>query len=520
MVAMKRTFRNRGGLPWWYWRRRANRDARVKGVAFRPVDVSDQDALIDVGGLSYDFKTADTEWVIQRRSPTENLLRFEVQEGFRAPFDEINDRPQIRSEIGGRETLSGEIWIAFDVQLPDVSGLLASGTTMICQMKARETVDKPDPGAPIFRIDALGQGLTISTSGTATDPAPVPFLETVTRLISYPMQAGIWDRILVRLVPDPSNAELDVWRNGEQVLSLTGIPMGYVGYDYRSRFGLYADQEIGSLVSYHANMLTGADLSGLISNPPPLPSLYSLGSRDEAENPYAGWEPLTGLEGTLIKWWTADDAASLDLDAGAVTAWRDQVTGASLEQVTPAARPSLSADAFAGAPCLVFDGAGDFLNAESIFDLPSGSDACEIWAVVDQESLSTDAANRTLFAYGGTGFNFRRVQKSILSTQNRVRGQVGDGAAVLAVYSGDIFFGREIIGFRVSPSTAFCRLGYGAESSVAAVPATGTTRTRVGCSTSTTPADFWSGKVRHILVTEPLSVDQRPPFLAWLANQI
>lgn len=35
MPAMKRTFRNRGGMPWWYWRRVANR------VSGKPWSISD-----------------------------------------------------------------------------------------------------------------------------------------------------------------------------------------------------------------------------------------------------------------------------------------------------------------------------------------------------------------------------------------------------------------------------------------------------------------------------------------------
>lgn len=48
MPAMRRTFRSRGGLPWWHWRRVANRLARVAEAAAEPEWVAGTNSSIAI----------------------------------------------------------------------------------------------------------------------------------------------------------------------------------------------------------------------------------------------------------------------------------------------------------------------------------------------------------------------------------------------------------------------------------------------------------------------------------------
>jgi len=258
-----------------------------------PVDVSRQAAKIDLGGALYDFSTPNASWAVQRPSGLADVLRFEVNAGFYAPYDALNKRPYLRTEINADTTHDGEFWLAFDYMLPDADHLLSLGdeSTMISQLKAQAYRGHADPGSPMFRIDAKADGLYVRTAGTGTTPTPVPYSGSNIRLKDFPMVSNKWDRFVVRIKTGPGGTgELDFYRNGRKAISLTGLAIGYVDYSYYAKFGIYSDETIKHLVGYAANMEVGPDLSYRLVSPPALPP---IGDGMGAGNPPAGTNLVT-----------------------------------------------------------------------------------------------------------------------------------------------------------------------------------------------------------------------------------
>lgn len=241
--------------------------ADFDGDVFRAVPDQGQRTRIEVAGEQYLLSRPDAAWSLQGEKGGGNLLRFEIREGFRAPFDQDRDRPYIRSEINGVTDYPGGVWLAFDVYFPDIETLLPTGTTMIAQVKARATRDHPDPGPPVLRIDALSTGIYVRI-GQMNDKKA----STVTIGQLESLRERTWDRFIANVVPG-AHGSVRVWRNGEMVLDRSGISVGFDGFDSYVKFGVYANDTIGSQVVIHANLRQGKDLSPLINHPLPLPDV-------------------------------------------------------------------------------------------------------------------------------------------------------------------------------------------------------------------------------------------------------
>lgn len=266
-----------------------------------PVVVTNQDAQITVGGHRYDFSCADVPWSTQKSLGNENFYRFETRQGYRAPFDQSGDRPYLRGELNGKEYYSGTIWAAFDVVIEDVSRLELSTDTdsshMIFQIKAQAFTGNPDPGAPIFRIDAYRDMIAVAMSGTATSPPPIPFTTTVRQAEDVPPVSGSFERFVVKVVPGPTgNGTIDVWRNGVHIVAKTGLTIGYVGYTYYVKFGTYAHSSITTpMVLCYANMDQGADLASRLVSPPPLPGRFPSRAAPAGGNLFVNGDFSTGM---------------------------------------------------------------------------------------------------------------------------------------------------------------------------------------------------------------------------------
>lgn len=241
-----------------------------------------------------------------------------------------------------------------------------------------------------------------------------------------------------------------------------------------------------------------------------------------AGTPYAlsqgvGGSPVTILGASLLGWWTADRADLFTLSGAQVSAWRDVVAGYELSQAIGGSRPLFSATSFNGAPGVTLDGSDDELTLAST-PFPTGANPCEVWAIVQQDTAVGDATLRRLFSYGGNSANTRRtVNRALVGGVNRANITAGTGAAEPTTTNTNVdFSSRHMLRAQFTGTAIPVDVdGVAAAAPTAAVPATGTTRTRMGANTGDTALGFYQGIVRDLLVTLPLSTDVAAALQAW-----
>jgi hypothetical protein len=226
--------------------------------------------------------------------------------------------------------------------------------------------------------------------------------------------------------------------------------------------------------------------------------------------------PISILGSKVLAWWTADRTNLITLSGSQITSWKDVVAGYDCVQAVSGARPLWSATSFNGAPAATFDAGDDELTLASV-PLPSGANASETWGILQQDALVADASTRRWFAYGGaTNNDSRYASRTVNAGANVPSYSVGTGgtfASAVAV-AGANFSSRHVHRVIATGSQIRQQLDGGTVTSdTAAVPATGTTRVRIGASTG--GIGFWNGKVRDIIVTSILTTDEATALLAW-----
>ena len=148
-----------------------------------------------------------------------------------------------------------------------------------------------------------------------------------------------------------------------------------------------------------------------------------------------GYDPARALGPDLIAWLDAGRPDLMTFATG-VSSWKDIVAGYVATQGTAAARPVYSAASFNGAPALTFDGVDDVLtcaDAALLAALPTGVNGSELWALVQQDALAADAAQRNVVSYWqNTSQTSRRLGRTASSGVNRILGLVGNGTTTPA----------------------------------------------------------------------------------------
>lgn len=224
------------------------------------------------------------------------------------------------------------------------------------------------------------------------------------------------------------------------------------------------------------------------------------------------------LGSSLLAWWDASHGVTLN--GSTVSAWADRKNGHTVEQATAAARPAFSASGFNGAPGLTFDGSDDELTLASQ-PFPSGANPVELWAVVQQDALVADTSNRNVIAYGGlVNTDLRTLRRRVDGGANQLAGGIGNGATIVIAPETTVdFSGRHVVRVSVGAAASQASIDGIAGAETAVVPATGTTRVRIGANTADTAAGFWHGKMRDVIVTAPLTDKQAALLLAFLMDR-
>jgi hypothetical protein len=223
------------------------------------------------------------------------------------------------------------------------------------------------------------------------------------------------------------------------------------------------------------------------------------------------------LGASLLGFWDPQRADLITQSAGAVSSFKDTVAAYDTAQATGSSQPAYSATSFNSGPGLTFDGTDDFLGMESV-PFPTGANPCEIWALVDQTALVADTNVRRAAHYGGASINASRgIGRSVVGGVNRASVFVGSGSAVTQVDNTSVILsGRHVLRGVIGATEARIDVDGVAGTPTSVVPATDTTRFRIGASSNTSAANFWQGGIGGVLVTAPLTDAQAAQLLAFL----
>jgi hypothetical protein len=228
----------------------------------------------------------------------------------------------------------------------------------------------------------------------------------------------------------------------------------------------------------------------------------------------SGFSPLSLA--ALRDEWDAERAGQLTLNGGLVSAWRTTKNGFSAEQATSSSRPAYSPTGFNGRPGLTLDGVDDFMTYEGVGNFPTGSEPCEIWALVDQTQPVEAPATGVIFSYSGTTDGSRRVMfRRVVTGVPLLSAIVGTGAGQPTLDASP-FVGRAVCRLVVGETASQVFMNGTPGTTRAAVPATGITRTRIGANSSGTPNIFGKGVLNYIGVFEPLTDTEAAQMTAFL----
>ena len=219
------------------------------------------------------------------------------------------------------------------------------------------------------------------------------------------------------------------------------------------------------------------------------------------------WQRVATLLGAkLLGHFSGEAAQTLTLAGASVTSWTCLVSGLVVSPGDAGTRPIYDA----ASKALTFDGTDDFLAANSN---PYFADAAEgeVFLVVNQSALPADTTARAAL-YLGSAASLdisRAVDRFVSGAANRVRARTGITGSSASVVNdlGDLS-GKRRIGVRWSNTTTYASMDNNTEASVAAIPTTATTRTVIGAYTDAT-SGFWSGQVHEVIITAPLTTQER-----------
>lgn len=227
------------------------------------------------------------------------------------------------------------------------------------------------------------------------------------------------------------------------------------------------------------------------------------------------------LGDAVREWWTAD--AGVTLVSSFASAWRGQKNGFTVTQATPSARPAWSASGFGGkAACFILDGLDDcFFNLAASGWFPTGSAGCEVFCVTQQDAPAvTDTALRCAVSMGNSAFNSdMRQRRQETSGANRYQVTVGTGGgAGTGSVPGVQFSSRHLIRLRAESAQFLQSIDNGPLYAVANAKNITATQFGIGALPDGT-AQFWLGRIRHVVVTDLLGGNAATALSFYLMNE-
>jgi hypothetical protein len=230
-----------------------------------PSAAPDRNADIFVSGQPYQVQADRKPWAFNVLG--DNHYRFELRYGDQGFAGDTPDKHRVELYALNRVNNNTDIWMSYSMMIEE-------GPENIMDWMAlgqwHPTADANDIDASASIANFLyGEDLRIITrydtaATTTVNPAG-------TQRYTYQPTRGSWDNFVFRTKFHHTSGELDIWKNGVQIVNLTGIGMGYndtLGPYYK--FGIYGDAtKVGSVIAVRfANMEWGtSSLSARVTTP-------------------------------------------------------------------------------------------------------------------------------------------------------------------------------------------------------------------------------------------------------------
>jgi hypothetical protein len=145
-----------------------------------------------------------------------------------------------------------------------------------------------------------------------------------------------------------------------------------------------------------------------------------------------------------------------------------------------------------------------------------------MWLLAENSAPTSDVSTRLAFGYSGFGTQVgRNMGRNVVSGVNRTRSFVGDGT-IANGFSGtveDLSF-RYVERMQVGASATNVITNGNADANQSVIPNTNSLlRARIGCSASSSAANFWQGKIAVAAITKPLSSDKAAALQSYLLSR-
>jgi hypothetical protein len=229
--------------------------------------------LIDVGGRTWSVQGAGKSYGVQTASNFDGVVRFECRSGDRRRADKkIRERVELSS---GNTPMSydQENWIAFSRRVWLPPGGFRCPDAVLGQV--HNSNERMDTGVAhpmlAFRVRRDGSAV-ITTSGSAEQPLKHA---SEVREVHRGRQAwNTWEHFVVRAIWRPVGGELQIWRNGAEIVNRRDLALGFI--DAKGpyfKWGIYrASYPETLVVEYACVMMGAASLEAMIRSPPAVPA--------------------------------------------------------------------------------------------------------------------------------------------------------------------------------------------------------------------------------------------------------
>jgi len=225
---------------------------------------------------------------------------------------------------------------------------------------------------------------------------------------------------------------------------------------------------------------------------------------------WTGWTPAS-LGSALKAQWSASS-----LSDGSVSSWSDSV-GSLAVTAAGSEQPVRSATSLNGFPGVACDGTDDNLVTTTLTNLPTGSTAGEIIALLDQQMPTSNNGTGEIVRYGGTAASSARVVRRA-TPSNGNRASVSDATASTTDAATIAFRNIHVLHGYWSGTTAGGMIDgkpISAGDVTIASLNTGTTRLRICASNGTSASNFLQGIIGDIGITTTLSDADRQRYDAY-----
>jgi hypothetical protein len=183
---------------------------------------------------------------------------LQVKNGDRWSGDIRTNRARERSELylkSANLPFNQDIWLSFAIKIDTGQALKLSDNDFCILGQFHASEDAGDiSSAPILGI-RMEEADTIRLYTCSTTENPHTIGPPIVSRAASRFTRGVWHRMVIRAKFSPTNADLQWWKNGEELINVTGIGMGFpdkIGPYWK--FGVYRSSMSQPLGVEYSNM--------------------------------------------------------------------------------------------------------------------------------------------------------------------------------------------------------------------------------------------------------------------------